>query len=259
MTDEKLKRDIAFMGRVDTIPTDLLVPHYLIHSYLYYHLDHSVITDHEYDTLAQRIDDEWELITHRHRIHIQREYLKTSGFALTYPLQAVSVAKRILALTSSPQSYLTDTEKAMALNARSKGQRGEREVIDLLQPHVDEVSQYNQVEPPLLQRNTLQSDQGGFDIVGLPGFALEVKRVETDQPGQVAKWWEQSVRQAGKDLEPVLFYRQNSRPWKVRVFSRLDLGDGRRYKIPSDIKVEHFIFWMKARLHCHQIAAKVIS
>lgn len=256
-TDAEIKRDIACMGMIETIPTDLLVPHYLIHSYLYYELDHSVISDHDYDRLARRIDDEWDSVTHRHRCSIEREQLRTTGCGISYPLRAVGAAKMIYQLTQT-QSYLTEKER-MPINARSKGQRGEREVIDLLQPHVNEVSQYNQLEPPLLQRNTLQSHQGGFDIVGLPGFALEVKRVETEQPGQVAKWWEQAKRQAGSDLEPVLFYRVNKKPWKVRVFSRLDLGDGRKYKIPSDIKVEHFIFWMKSRLHCHQMAAKQTS
>ena len=253
-TDADIKRDIARMGSIETIPTDLLVPHYLIHSYLYYELDHSVIADHEYDKLARRIDEEWETIEHLHRSVITRTNLRTTGCGLSYPLRAVGAAKLIYELTKQ-ESYLTRKEQ-MPINARSKGQRGEREIIDLLQPHVNEVSEYNQVEPPLLQRNQMQSHKGGFDIVGLPGFALEVKRVETEQPGQIAKWWDQAKRQAGKDLEPVLLYRTNKRPWKVRVFSRLELGDGRRYKIPSDIHMDHFIFWMKSRLHCHQVAEK---
>lgn len=248
-------QDIRHMEQVETIPAGLLVPHYLIHCYLYYRLDHSVISDNAFDRLANRLFNEWENASHVHRDCIQREQLRTSGFDLRYPARVAGCAKMIHALTK-PTTYLTDQEKTMALNARAKGQRGEREIIDLLQPHINEVSDYNQVEAPFLQRNQLQSHQGGFDICGLPGWAFEVKRVEKDTPGAVDKWWQQCARQAGKDLEPVLFYRMNNRPWNVRVFARLDLGDGRRYKVPSDIKMENFIFWLKCRLHNEQVKAK---
>lgn len=245
--------DIQHMSMIDTIPTNLLVPHYLVHSYLYYQLDHSVIDDASYDKLARRVDEEWENIQHRHRNHIQREYLRTTGFALTYPLHAINTAKMIYE-QSKPKSYLTERE-LMSINARSKGQRGEREIIDLLQPHINEVSRYNNMEPPLLQRNTLQSHQGGYDIVGLSGYAIEVKRVETEQPGQVEKWWEQTTRQAKEGEVPVLFYRMNKKPWKVRLKVRLPLDAGRVYQIPADITVPAFIFWMKARLHTEQVKA----
>lgn len=139
----------------------------------------------------------------------------------------------------------------MAINARNKGKRGEREIIDALQPHVDEVADFVGVDRPQLQRNTLQSDKGGYDIVGLPGFALEVKRVENDIPSAVAGWWKQAVRQAYPDLEPVLLWRVNGGKWKVKVFARLDLPDGKRYKIPADISFDNFVFWMKARLFGH--------
>jgi hypothetical protein len=253
--DERTRADIAQMGRIDTIPTDLLVPHYLIHSYLYYKLDHSVIADHEYDMLAKRIQDEWEEINHRHRKYIQRDCLRTSGFALTYPLRAVGSAKMIYELTKQ-KSYLTEKER-MPINARSKGQRGEREIIDLLQPHINEVSNYNKVEPPFLQRNQMQTHQGGYDIVGLPGYAFEVKRVESEQPAKVAGWWKQAVSQAKNNEVPVLFYRTNKKPWKVRLYVYLPIGAGKNCKVPADITLDHFIFWLKARLHRDQLVARV--
>ena len=79
----------------------------------------------------------------------------------------------------------------MGSMARSKGQRGEREIVALLQAVVNEVYtaynrkvistteselvQYRTLEVPLLQRNTIQSDRGGYDIVGLDWLAPEVK------------------------------------------------------------------------------------
>lgn len=245
------------MRHISQLPAELLVPHYLIHSALYYRLDSNIIADHEYDELARRLYNEWDNVEHHHKYLIHREALKSGGSYIQFPLRVLGCAKMFKnELESTSHSYLTKEEQAMALNARSKGQRGEREIIDLLQPHVDEVSRYNNVEPPLLQRNTLQSDQGGYDIVGLPGFAFEVKRVEKDTPGAVKDWWAQTVRQAKNGEEPVLFFRMNGRPWSVRMFVRLKLPNGSLYKVPGIVSMEAFIFYLKAQVHGLQIAAK---
>lgn len=96
----------------------------------------------------------------------------------------------------------------MAKFSREKGKRGEREVVHILQAVVNEV--YGE-KAPRIQRNTLQSDKGGYDLVGLEDFAIEVKRHEKLN---VKAWWKQTLRQA-KGKFPVLFYRQNSVPWSV--------------------------------------------
>ena len=255
----QLDIDIRGMEEVAGLPSRLLIPHYLIHSALYYRLDCSIITDHAYDQLARRIYDEWDNLDHRHKWLIVREGLLSGGHYIQFPNMVLGCAKMFKEHVEAqkPKSYISETEQAMALNARNKGQRGEREVIDLLQPHVDEVSAFNQLQSPILQRNTLQSDRGGYDIVGLPGFGIEVKRVESDAPGQLASWWAQTVRQAIADnVEPVLFFRMNGKKWKVRVFTRMPLPNGKNYKVPSVIDPDHFIFYMKAKLHCHQLTAK---
>ena len=97
----------------------------------------------------------------------------------------------------------------MSKFSREKGKRGEREVARIIQDVVNYVFGEN---APRIQRNTLQSDKGGFDLVGLEDFAIEVKRHEKLN---VKAWWKQTVRQAGKDKIPVLFYRQNNTPWSV--------------------------------------------
>lgn len=97
----------------------------------------------------------------------------------------------------------------MSKFSREKGKRGEREVARIIQDVVNEVFGEN---APRIQRNTLQSDKGGFDLVGLEDFAIEVKRHEKLN---VKAWWRQTVKQAGKDKLPVLFYRQNNTPWSV--------------------------------------------
>src|SRR5438045_4158293 len=75
------------------------------------------------------------------------------------------------------------------LMSRNKGKRAERQVIDLLQPIVDHCYKEAGLKPLLLQRNTVQSDQGGFDIIGLEWLALEVKHQEILN---VDAWWQQT-------------------------------------------------------------------
>lgn len=81
------------------------------------------------------------------------------------------------------------------INVRQKGADGEREVCNLLQPTVDHVANEFGIVAPRLRRNLMQYSVGGEDIVGLPWYSLEVKRVEKLD---LAKWWEQAVAQAGR-------------------------------------------------------------
>ena len=67
------------------------------------------------------------------------------------------------------------------LMSRNKGKRGEREVVKLLQPVVNEVYESLGLEPPLLERNLMQSHKGGCDLAGLDWLALEVKYQEQQQ------------------------------------------------------------------------------
>jgi len=131
------------------------------------------------------------------------------------------------------------------LMSRQKGQRGERDIIKLLQPTVDEVYSSMDLDAPRLQRNTLQSDGGGFDIVGLEWMALEVKRQEKNA---VNAWWAQTIEQAGKDKEPVLVYRFNGeRSWRVCL--RGYLWDGERLSCHRvTIDESDFLAWFRRRL-----------
>ena len=126
-----------------------------------------------------------------------------------------------------------------------KGKRGEREVVKLLQPVVDEVYGSRKLQPPKIQRNTLQSDSGGYDLTGIAFLALEVKFCEQLS---INNWWLQTVAQTKYGQDPVLFYRQSRRPWKVvtevsyarkLVRATLDLDDfltGFRRKLENEIR-----------------------
>lgn len=81
---------------LDLLPSDLLVPHYLIHCYLYYELDAPLIPDRVFDALARRLDDEWREAKHRHRKLIDREALTSGGHYLKYPTLVKQSARSLL-------------------------------------------------------------------------------------------------------------------------------------------------------------------
>ena len=147
------------------------------------------------------------------------------------------------------------------LNSRSKGIRGERAVIDWLQPVCLEVhaalntsalglsafGAFAKVPLPCLQRNTLQSDKGGSDIAGLPWLAAEVKNCETDSPGQIETWWAQCVRQASPSQTPVLFYKRAHRPFRVRLLGGIGSQEPWLACV-VDVDAATFETWFRARL-----------
>lgn len=128
--------------------------------------------------------------------------------------------------------------------SRNKGKAGEREVIQMLQPVVNQVFPLFDQDVPRLQRNLLQSDGGGSDIHGLEWMALEVKR---DEGMSVNAMWAQTVRQAGKRRIPILFYRKNNQPWRVVMFGLLGTPSaGRTCRVTVD--VEDFLAWFRIKL-----------
>jgi hypothetical protein len=141
------------------------------------------------------------------------------------------------------------------LMSRNKGKRSEREIVNLLQPiitsvyddHIKESGYVDKsLEVPVLQRNSIQSDRGGYDIVGLDWLAIEVKHQETFN---LTNWWEQTVRQAGKKM-PVLFYRRNNVAWRVRTWGVL-FDAPCRYawtQAVVDISIEDFLKYFTMRL-----------
>lgn len=127
--------------------------------------------------------------------------------------------------------------------SRNKGKRGEREVVKLLQAVIDGVQ--NKDEKIRLQRNSLQSDGGGMDIVGLEGYAIEVKYQENLQ---LEQWWRQTVVQSKGRLVPVLVYRKSHSPWRVRTYGVLPVGGGRGVKTVVDVSIQDFLGSVKVRL-----------
>lgn len=112
------------------------------------------------------------------------------------------------------------------INIRQKGAEGEREVIRMLTPIVKEVmveldfpADKVAVAEQIIQRNQNQSAVGGCDLSNVFGMSIEVKRQEQLAIGA---WWQQCLAAANRNNEiPVLIFRQNRKPWRVRTFAFL--------------------------------------
>lgn len=92
----------------------------------------------------------------------------------------------------------------MPINSRQKGKNGELEVVHILREELGLET----------TRNLDQWRDGGSDILGVEGWAIEVKRAKTPQ---LKNWWEQTVKQAGISSFPCLWYRLDRKYWRVVV------------------------------------------
>lgn len=101
----------------------------------------------------------------------------------------------------------------MGMMSKRKGKVGEREVAQLLRDHGFDGKRGVQ-------------HKGGADspdVLGLPGFHIEVKRVEQFNLYEALNQAEQDVGERGPGLPvPVVFHRRNGRPW-VAVIRADDL------------------------------------
>ena len=132
--------------------------------------------------------------------------------------------------------------------SRNKDMAAENELCRLLSEHLG-IPVSRSLESPR---------EGGADILDVPHLAIEVKRNEVIN---INKWWEQAVDQAGKydpARVPVLFYRQNMKPWVVVVpiffinpeLTRSDISIAAHYRCKMPVDFETFcniykIMWGK--------------
>lgn len=83
---------------------NMLVPWYLMSSYLYYCEDISILSDELYDVLCKRLHKHWGIVKHRHKHIIQQQYLVAgTGYYLSekeYPNICKGAALRLLSRDS---------------------------------------------------------------------------------------------------------------------------------------------------------------
>lgn len=131
------------------------------------------------------------------------------------------------------------------VHALNKGKNGEREVVNMLQPYVNKIYSGLGMEPPDLLRNQMQSAVGGYDIVGLPWLALEVKRQETLC---LNAWWAQVTKATKPGQTPVVIFRQNRQKWQVLMPAWVHTGGLGHMEVRAQCSLEEFIGWFEQRL-----------
>jgi hypothetical protein len=92
--------------------------------------------------------------------------------------------------------------KKARINSRAKGAQGERELANYLKEHGYDARRGQQFA-------------GGCDspdVLGLPGFHIECKRVEAGSP---YTWLAQSQHDAGWSSVPIVIHRRSNKPWVV--------------------------------------------
>ena len=143
---------------------------------------------------------------------------------------------------------LTNQTNDMAkINSRSKGQRGEREICKFLQEATNEVYDYHETpNAPVIERNQLQSNNGGYDLLGIDWLAPEVKMCETFL---LDKWWDQTLRQCAPNQVPVLIYRKSRVKWRVRMLGSIFINrGGNSHGCIVDIALDDFRIWFQSSL-----------
>ena len=88
--------------------------------------------------------------------------------------------------------------------SRERGKRGEREFANLLKEHGFDARRGQQ----------FSGKNGDADVVGLPGYHLEIKRVEKLN---IEKAMEQSFTDAKDDEIPVVAHRRDRKGWLVTM------------------------------------------
>ena len=97
----------------------------------------------------------------------------------------------------------------MKINSRQKGAAGERELIKILQKHIDIIG-----FDIKLERNLEQTRKSGADIVIKNIIAIEVKRCEKLQ---IDAWWFKLKNLCQGSTKPVLAFRRNREAWRFKI------------------------------------------
>lgn len=136
-----------------------------------------------------------------------------------------------------------------------KGKRAERAVASELNPILAACVLRVGCDPVALKRNLSQTQQGGYDLEGLPWIAIEIKH---HKAVSLPAWWRQTCHQAGTDeggaaivgrtvREPVLIWKQHGGKWNVRMIGRLEIEPGRRLRVVVDVSFDAFLVWFDKR------------
>jgi len=95
----------------------------------------------------------------------------------------------------------------VSMNSRNKGHKFEREVVNLIRDNLGIDA----------KRNLMQTAEGGFDVLGVPGWAVECKRYAVAKPADIKRFWLQACEQSEQGEQPVLIMKQDRKPIQVFI------------------------------------------
>ncbi len=95
---------------------------------------------------------------------------------------------------------MTLTRTPLGRKPKSKGNRGEREIVDILKAHGYPA-----------YRNFASGGYGGGDVLGVEGFSIEVKRCA--EKLNIWKALEQSENAASATQTPLVAFRRDRSRW----------------------------------------------
>ena len=101
---------------------NMTVPWYLMASYLYYHLDESLITDGDYDALAKLLLENYDVIEHRHKYLISKEDLRAGSCFIRedeFPEITKSTALHLLAIKQEQEKKKRKTKNGVIRSTSS--------------------------------------------------------------------------------------------------------------------------------------------
>jgi Holliday junction resolvase len=138
------------------------------------------------------------------------------------------------------------------INSRAKGASAEREFCKELGEHLGD----HLTEP--LKRNLEQTRNGGHDILGLEGMAVEIKRYKALSEADLNRIWSGQVLEQANRIGgvPVLAYREDFQPWRIRLPLIAITGDQwpkeTAWTMPWTIEVsmEAFAYCVREHLSC---------
>ena len=134
-----------------------------------------------------------------------------------------------------PQKTLACVEfRTMGKKSRTKGAAGERELASLIEAHLG----------VKLHRNLDQTRDGGYDLKGFDGLAIEVKRYAAASNYDKELWWKQAVEQA-ESRWPVLAYRLDRQQWTFVVALSHVIGDGSGTSTTVEMGINAFAQWVR--------------
>ena len=168
--------------------------------------------------------------------------------------------------SENSENSIVENSPKKRKNSRAKGQTGERQVAKYFVAAMAKVEDDLLADLPLRQqekvvcyseevkRNTLQSDRGGYDLVGCPLIAPEIKFCDTLL---LDTWWVQTKRQAKHGLMPILIYRKTrARSWRCRTYLSLQFPEYQlgRWTV-ADIEFQEFLAFYQSMYRAYLVTS----